>query len=64
MKITTAILKRERTEEEKMRRHTYGDKGAKFSKGKQPCLDLDGVLGAITTMVTKDIMLIELWNEE
>jgi hypothetical protein len=36
---------RERTEEEKMRRHIYGDKGAKFSKGKKMCL-IGRVLGA------------------
>jgi hypothetical protein len=29
---------RERTEEEKRRRHLYGDKGAKFSQGKRLCL--------------------------
>ena len=40
--LTTAILKRERTEEEKMRRHVYGDKGAKFSKAKIPCIDRGG----------------------
>lgn len=35
---TTMILTRERSEEEKLRRHLYGDKGAKFSKGKVPKL--------------------------
>lgn len=29
---------RERTDEEKFRRHLYGDKGASFSKGKRMCL--------------------------
>lgn len=29
---------RERTEEEKRRRHLYGDRGAKFSQGKRMCL--------------------------
>jgi hypothetical protein len=29
---------RERTEEEKRRRHLFGDKGAKFSQGKRLCL--------------------------
>lgn len=32
------ILTRERSEAEKLRRHLYGDKGAKFSKGKVPRL--------------------------
>ena len=36
MKIKTFLLTSERTEEEKLRRHLHGDKGAKFSKGKQP----------------------------
>lgn len=35
MKVT-GILTRERSEEEKLRRHLYGDKGAKFSGGKIP----------------------------
>ena len=34
----TFILTRERSEEEKIRRHLHGDKGAKFSKGKIPKL--------------------------
>jgi hypothetical protein len=32
------ILTRERSEEEKLRRHLFGDKGAKFSGGKVPRL--------------------------
>lgn len=40
--ITTAILTRERSEEEKLRRHLYGDKGAKFSRGKIPKIDRGG----------------------
>ena len=34
----TMIMTRERSDEEKLRRHLYGDKGAKFSKGKVPKL--------------------------
>lgn len=56
----TEILKRERSEEEKRRRHIHGDKGAKFSGGKIPCIDTKGIIGAITTMATKDILLIEI----
>lgn len=62
--LTTQILTRERSEEEKRRRHLHGDKGAKFSLGKVPKIDLGGVIGTVTTMVTKDLLLIELWNEE
>ncbi len=54
------ILKRQRSEEEKLRRHLHGDKGAKFSGGKIPCVDGGGIIGAITTMVTKDILLLEM----
>jgi len=56
------ILKRERSEEEKLRRHLHGDKGAKFSGGKIPCVDGGGIIGAITTMVTKDLLLIETYE--
>ena len=61
--LTTEILTRERSEEEKRRRHLHGDKGAKFSLGKVPKIDRGGVLGTITTMVTKDIMLIEFYED-
>lgn len=36
------IAKRERSEEEKLRRHLYGEKGAKFSAAKIPSLDWGG----------------------
>ena len=36
--MTTMILTRERSEEEKLRRHLHGDKGAKFKAGKVPKL--------------------------
>lgn len=55
----TAILTRQRSDEEKARRHKYGDKGARFSRGKVPKVDLGDVIGTVTTMVTKDILLIE-----
>lgn len=47
-------IKRERTEEEKLRRHLHGDKGAKFS-ARQMILGRDGVMGAITTVIEKTI---------
>lgn len=55
----TFILTRERSEEEKLRRHLHGDKGAKFSGGKVPKLAPPHVMGTITTMITKDILLFE-----
>lgn len=36
------IAKRERSEEEKLRRHLYGEKGARFSAAKIPSLDWGG----------------------
>lgn len=54
-----AILTRQRSDEEKARRHKHGDKGARFSGGKVPKVDLGDVIGTVTTMVTKDILLIE-----
>lgn len=41
-KIETAIMTRQRSEEEKERRRLYGDKGAKFSQGKVPKIDRGG----------------------
>lgn len=63
-KITTEILTRERSEEEKRRRHLHGDKGAKFSGGKIPKIDRGGVIGTVTTMATKDLMLIEIYEQD
>lgn len=57
------IAKRERSEEEKLRRHLYGEKGAKFSAAKIPSLDWGGVIGTITTMVTKDLLLLEVYED-
>ena len=57
-----AILTSERSEEEKARRRREGDRGAKYSSGKIPKIDRGGVLGTITTMVTKDILLIEMYD--
>lgn len=55
----TAILTHQRSDEEKARRHKYGDKGARFSGCKIPKVDPGDVIGTVTTMVTKDILLIE-----
>lgn len=54
---------RERTDEEKARRSKYGDKGAKFSGGKQLTILKDGVSGCVTTFATKDNLCAELYNE-
>lgn len=62
MKITDVFaVGRERTEEEKRRRHLFGDKGAKFSKGKRLCL-LGNISGCVTTMSTKDNLICEIYE--
>ena len=52
-------IKRERTEEEKLRRHLHGDKGAKFSKGKQMAVGSDGIMNTITSVYSKDNLIME-----
>ena len=59
----TMIMTRERSEEEKRRRHLHGDRGAKFSKGKVPRLAPPLVIGTITTMITKDILIAEIYDD-
>ena len=51
-------IKRERTEQEKIRRHLNGDKGAKFS-ARRMVPGKDGVMGAITTVIEKDNLVME-----
>ena len=58
----TMIITRERSEEEKLRRHLHGDKGAKFKVGKVPKLATPRICPAITTLVTKDIPLLEIYE--
>ena len=59
--IKALAVGRERTEEEKARRHLHGDRGAKFSQGKQFCL-LGDVSGCVTTMATKDNLICEIYG--
>ena len=59
----TMILTRERSEEEKLRRHLHGDKGAKFSGGKVPKLTPPHIIGTITTLITKDILIAEIYED-
>lgn len=58
---TYYAIGRERTDEEKRRRHIHGDKGATFSKGKQMCI-LGGVIGCVTTFATKDCLIMEIYD--
>ena len=64
MKIVDVLaVGRERTEEEKQRRHLYGDRGAKFSQGKRMCL-LSDISGCVTTFATKDCLICEIYEKE
>lgn len=59
--LAVRAVGRERTEEEKFRRHLYGDKGAKFSKGKRMCI-LGEICGCITTLATKDNLICVIYE--
>lgn len=62
-RVNALAVGRERTEAEKRRRHLHGDKGAKFSKGKQLCL-LGDISGCVTTFATKDNLVCEVYEYE
>ena len=62
--LATMILTRERSEEEKLRRHIHGDKGAKFSLGKVPKLAPPLIIGTITTFITKDLLRAEIFEDD
>jgi hypothetical protein len=63
MIIDIQAVGRERTEAEKRRRHIFGDKGAKFSKGKKLCL-LGNIIGCVTTLPCKDNLICEIYERE
>lgn len=54
---------RDRTQEEKRRRHRHGDHGATFSKGKYGVL-LGRIAQTVTTFATKDNMIAEIYFTE
>lgn len=60
----TVILTWERSEEEKLRRRLFGDNGAKFKNGRIPKIDRGGVIGTVTTLVTKDLKIMEIYEED
>ena len=60
--IAVRAIARERTEEEKRRRHLYGDKDAKFS-GRRMCIAGD-ISGTVTTFATKDNLVAEFYEDE
>lgn len=61
--IDIRAVGRERTEEEKLRRHLHGDKGAKFSQGKRLRI-MGGVIGCITTLAMKDNLVAEFYDND
>lgn len=54
--------KRVRTDEERLRRHLHGDKGAKFSSRKL-VPGTNGIMGALTTVIEKDNLIVEIWQK-
>lgn len=63
-RISIRIVLMERSEEEKLRRRLHGDKGAKFKVGKVPRFAPPGVRPTITTLVTKDIPILEVYEDD
>jgi hypothetical protein len=57
-------IKRRRTEQERLRRHLYGDKGATFSKCKESYIGSDEVLGTITSVYSIENYVCEIWYED
>lgn len=58
--INAKAIGRERTQEERHRRHLYGDKGARFSQ--RQLRVLGDVMGVVTTFATKDNLIIEIYE--
>ena len=56
-------VKKVRTEEEKLRRHLYGDKGAKFSS-RRLIPGTNGIMGALTTVIEKDNLIVDMATQE
>jgi site-specific DNA-cytosine methylase len=57
-------VKRRRTAEERKRRHLYGDSGASFSKGKEMYMGRDGIMNTITTVTSKDNLIVDMATQE
>lgn len=55
--------KRVRTDEERLRRHLHGDKGAKFSSRKL-VPGTNGIMGALTTVIEKDNLIVDMSIQE
>lgn len=53
--IDARAVGRERTPEEKLRRHLYGDSGARFSQGKRMCILGGGGYLAVSQLLPQRI---------
>ena len=60
-RIDARAVGRDRTAEEKARRHLHGDKGARFSEGKYGVI-LGRISATITTFASKDNMVAEIYE--
>lgn len=63
MKKRTGVIKYRRSEAERIRRHFHGDVGAKF-QSREPYAYFGGTVPTITTLVEKDILLIEIYENK
>ena len=61
-RIDARAVGRDRTAQEKARRHLYGDEGARFSEGKYGVL-LGRISATITTFATKDCLIAEIYEK-
>lgn len=61
-RIDAISITRSRTAEERLRRHLYGENGATFSKGKYMTFGCREYIGTITTFITKDCLLAEIYE--
>lgn len=62
-RIDARSITRTRTAEERLRRHLYGEVGATFSKGKYMTLS-NHIMGTITTFISKDCLLAEIYEKD
>lgn len=62
-RIDSIGITRARTAKERLRRHLYGEDGATFSKGKYMVLGSRNYIGTITTFITKDCLVAEVYEQ-
>lgn len=62
--IAIGTIKFQRTEEEKVRRRIFGDKGARYKVGKTPWIDYGGICPAISTLVYTDLPVCEVYETD